>query len=113
MTDLNPSNDASSDQPLLDACLDGNPLAWQQFVDRFLPLVLLTLQQLEEQADRNWDVAEQHKKAIQIFGHLKSDEFQALKQRDPNLSMETWLIVVTRRLALADNTLPKLETSAD
>lgn len=109
MTDLNSPNESAAAQRLIDDCVDGNPLAWQQFVDRFLPLVLLTVKQLDEQADRNWEVPAQHERAIQVFEYLKSEDFKPLTDRDQNLNFETWLILVTRRLALKDNTLPKIE----
>jgi len=109
MTDLNPPNESSDDQRLIEACIDGNPLAWQQLVDRFLPVILLTVTKLDEQADRDWDTTEKHERAIRVFEYLKSEDFQPLRTKDRDLNMETWLILITRRLALSDNKPPKIE----
>ena len=87
-------------QKLIQACLEEQPFAWQQFVDRFLPVVVKTIEQIEAQASRNWQPTDRQRLAIGVFDHLKRDQFQLLRERDAQLDFETWLVVATRRICL-------------
>ena len=89
---------------LVQACLNHRQFAWQQFVDRFLPIILTTVQELDRKTSRGWQETEQHDLARMVFRQLRQDDYRLLREYDPAQDFETWLIVITRRLALAPQT---------
>ncbi len=93
--------DALPDESLLvQACLQQRPFAWQAFADRFLPTVLKTIHEIDIQASRGWPETRHHELARSVFWRLKQDDFQLLREWDDHTDFETWLVVVTRRVAL-------------
>ncbi len=100
----------SDNQKLIQSCLEEQPFAWQHFVDRFLPVVVKTIQQMETQASRNWQPSDQQRLAIGVFDRLKTDQFQLLRERDDRLDFETWMVVITRRITLGNATPPESKT---
>ncbi len=92
----------SDQQKLIQACLEEEPFAWQHFVDRFLPVVVKTIEQIEAQASRNWQPTDRQRLAIGVFDRLKRNQFQLLRERDAQLDFETWLVVATRRICLTN-----------
>jgi len=99
----------SDQQKLIQACLEEQPFAWQHFVDRFLPVVVKTIEQIEVQASRNWQPTDRQRLASSVFDHLKRDQFQLLRERNDQLDFETWLVVATRRMSLNSSQSSKNE----
>lgn len=94
--------DARADENwLVQSCLSQRPFAWQHFVDRFLPVVLKTIQEVDVQSSRGWQESVQHEMSQAVFKRLKQDDCQLLRDWDTSTDFETWLIVVTRRVVLS------------
>jgi len=86
---------------LIQACLNSRPFAWQKFVDRFLPIVLKIIHEINTQVDRDWTEPDHQKLATSVFDHLHQDHCLLLKDWDPSSDFESWLIIAARRIILS------------
>ena len=93
----------SAESVLIQSCLNQKPFAWQKFADRFLPVVLKTIQEIDTQSNQGWGEDRHHDLTVTVFSKLKEDNCQLLGQWDSTNDFETWLIVVSRRIALGIN----------
>ncbi len=86
---------------LVHACLHGRPFAWQRFVDRFLPVVLQTVQEIDVQASRGWSAQQQEEMTREVFDRVRQDNYRLLREWDEQSDFETWLIIAIRRITCA------------
>ena len=93
----------SPENDLVQSCIDHRPFAWQQFSDRYLPVVLKTVQQIDTQASHGWTEDKHQQLVTKVFETLQEDDFQLLRNWDNSADFETYLIIVTRRVALGQN----------
>jgi RNA polymerase sigma-70 factor (ECF subfamily) len=86
------------DDELLTAVLSGDSRAWQDFVDRFLPLILLII---DYQASA-WSVpcSDQARTelAVELFQKFRADNFAPLRSFERRCSLAVYLTVFARRV---------------
>jgi RNA polymerase sigma-70 factor (ECF subfamily) len=89
---------SDTDRILLDRCLDRAPMAWEDFVDRFLPLVLQVVQHTGFHMGIRLDSSQQEDLVADVFVALVQDDFQALRRFRKESSFATYLTVIARRV---------------
>lgn len=90
------------DQKLLDRCLSGQEHAWDEFVDRFVGLVLNVIDHTA--SAKNIALTEQDREdlAAEVFYHIVSDDFRLLRRFRKESSLATYLSVVARRVIVRE-----------
>ena len=89
------------DYPLLRACLESNPGGWKNFVDRFLGLVLHTIDltaancRIELSREERSDLCEE------VFRALSHNDKELLRRFTYSSSLSTYLAVLVRRIVIA------------
>jgi len=88
------------DHTLLERCLEGQDRAWEDFVDRFLGLVLHVIDHTV--AKRNGRLQSEDRNALceQVFVALGHDQFRLLREFKARSSITTYLAVVVRRIVV-------------
>jgi RNA polymerase sigma-70 factor (ECF subfamily) len=86
------------DRQLLQRCLDRAPRAWQDFVDRFLGLVVHVANHTAEARGITIDQATRDDLAADVFLTLVANDFGVLRRFRRNCSLATYLTVVSRRV---------------
>lgn len=99
------------DRDLLQRCLDRAPRAWQNFVDRFLGLVVHVANHTAEARGITLDQSARDDLVSEVFLTLVEDDFAALRRFRRNCSLATYLTVISRRvivrrLSSSKSTLP-------
>lgn len=86
------------DRQLLDRCLNGSPRAWEDFVDRFLGLVLhvvhhsAQIRQIAVPSDLRDDLV------AEVFFTFVAGDYAVLRRFQRNCSLATYLTVIARRV---------------
>jgi RNA polymerase sigma-70 factor (ECF subfamily) len=88
------------DRELLQCCLDRAPRAWQNFVDRFLGLVIHVANHAAESRGIKLDPATRDDLAAEVFLVLVADDFSVLRKFRRNCSLATYLTVISRRVII-------------
>lgn len=88
------------DRMLLDRCLKGGPRAWEDFVDRFLGLVLHVAQHTIELQGTKVDPGLREDFVAEVFLKLLENNFAVLRRFRRQCSLATYLTVVARRVIL-------------
>ncbi|MGB1814345.1 MAG: RNA polymerase sigma factor [Rubripirellula sp.] len=88
------------DRELLQCCLDRAPRAWQNFVDRFLGLVIHVANHVAESRGINLDQASRDDLVAEVFLVLIADDFSVLRKFRRNCSLATYLTVISRRVII-------------
>lgn len=86
------------DRQLLQRCLDRAPRAWQDFVDRFLGLVVHVANHTAESRGITLDQATRDDLVADVFLTLVANDFGVLRRFRRNCSLATYLTVVSRRV---------------
>ena len=86
------------DRELLQRCLDRAPRAWQNFVDRFLGLVVHVANHTAEARGSSLDQATRDDLVAEVFLTLVVDDFTVLRRFRRNCSLATYLTVISRRV---------------
>ena len=86
------------DRQLLQRCLDRAPRAWQDFVDRFLGLVIHVANHTAESRGVNLDDATRDDLVAEVFMTLVANDFGVLRRFRRNCSLATYLTVIARRV---------------
>lgn len=89
---------SDTDRILLDRCLDRAPMAWEDFADRFLPLVLQVVQHTAFHKGVRLDASQQEDLVADVFVALIHDDFHVLRRFRKECSFATYLTVVARRV---------------
>ena len=89
---------SDTDRILLERCLDRAPLAWEDFVDRFLPLVLQVVQHTSFHRGLRLDNSQQEDLVADVFVALIHDDFHVLRRFRKECSFATYLTVIARRV---------------
>lgn len=87
------------DYPLVRACLNHEPYAWEDFVDRFMDL---TLRVIERSAQAHAKVLTEEEKielCEAIFRSFRYNDYQLLREFRFHSSVSAYLVVLARRLA--------------
>ncbi|MAI31205.1 MAG: RNA polymerase subunit sigma [Planctomycetaceae bacterium TMED240] len=88
------------DRELLQCCLDRAPRAWQNFVDRFLGLVIHVANHVAESCGIKLDQATRDDLVAEVFLVLIADDFSVLRKFRRNCSLATYLTVISRRVII-------------
>lgn len=86
------------DRILLKRCIDGAPRAWQDFVDRFLGLVIHVANHTAEARGIRLDEATRDDLIAEVFLVLLANDRGVLRRFRRNSSLATYLTVVSRRV---------------
>ena len=86
------------DHTLLERCLAGQDRAWEDFVDRFLGLVLHVIDHTVTKRDIRLRSEDRNALCKQVFVALGHDQFRLLREFKSRSSLTTYLSVVVRRI---------------
>lgn len=88
------------DRGLLERCLNGKPRAWEDFVDRFLGLVVHVVNHTT-QIRGLWISPEDRDDLVsEVFLAILQDDFAVLRRFRGQSSLATYLTVVARRIVV-------------
>jgi len=88
------------DRQLLQRCLDREPRAWQDFVDRFVGLVVHVVQRTTEGRGLKMDSATRDDFVSEVFLVLVRHDFAVLRRFRRQCSLATYLTVIARRVVV-------------
>lgn len=88
------------DRGLLERCLNGKPRAWEDFVDRFLGLVVHVVNHTTQ--IRGLWISPEDRDALvsEVFLGILQDDFAVLRRFRGQSSLATYLTVVARRIVV-------------
>jgi len=88
------------DRHLLDRCLHGKPRAWEDFVDRFLGLVIHVIQHTAQSRSVRLTPDLRDDLAADVFLALLENDFAVLRHFKGKCSLAAYLTVVARRVVV-------------
>jgi RNA polymerase sigma-70 factor (ECF subfamily) len=90
------------DRQLLKRCLDREPRAWEDFVDRFVGLVIHVVNHTGR--SRSIQLSEQDREdfTAEVFLSILADDFAALRRFRGASSLATYLTVIARRVVVRE-----------
>ncbi len=89
-----------ADRGLLQRCLNHEPGAWSDFVDRFLGLIYHVVQQSAHQRGRTLPPDDVEDIAAEVLTQIVSRDYAALRQFRGHASLAAYLTVIARRACL-------------
>jgi len=88
------------DRNLLERCIEHKPRAWEDFVDRFMGLVLHVIQHTAQARSVRLSVEDRDDLCAEIFLQVVKDDCALLRHFRGQSSLATYLTVVARRVAV-------------
>ena len=88
------------DNALLERCLSHQQRAWEDFVDRFLGLVLHVIDYTVGKREIQLMIDERNELCVKVFAALVHDDFRLLRGYKGRSSLTTYLSVVVRRIII-------------
>ncbi len=88
------------DRNLLERCLQGKSRAWEDFVDRFLGLVIHVVSHTAQARSIRLTPDDRDDLCAEVFLNLLKDDFAILRHFRGQSSLATYLTVVTRRIVV-------------
>ena len=88
------------DNTLLERCLERQHRAWEDFVDRFLGLVLHVIDHTACKRDIRLQAEERNALCERVFAALAHDQFRLLREFKSRSSVTTYLAVIVRRIVV-------------
>ena len=88
------------DRNLLSRCLARKPKAWEEFVDRFMGLVIHVINHSAQARSMRLSSEDREDLAGDVFLTLVKDDFAVLRHFRGESSLATYLTVVTRRVVV-------------
>ena len=88
------------DQAVLSRCLGGQPRGWEDFVDRFMGLVVHVIDHTVQVRDLNIDNGQRDRFCEDVFTILHHDSFRLLREFDGQCSLTTYMTIITRRVVV-------------
>ncbi len=89
------------DYPLLQRCLKKERFAWEEFVDRFMEMVLQVIEETVRVEKISVSEEEKNELCEAVFRAFRYNNFQLLREFELRCSLSTYLIILSRRLVLA------------
>ena len=86
------------DQTLLVRCLEEQPRGWEDFVDRFMGLVVHVIDHTVQIRGINIDDEQRDRLCEEVFTILHHDSFRLLCEFDGQCSLTTYMTVIARRI---------------
>lgn len=90
------------DRKLLQRCLNRKPHAWEDFVDRFLGLVVHVIRHTARSRSIRVDSVDEEDLAAEFFLAIVNDDFAVLRRFRGESSLATYLTVVARRVVVRE-----------
>lgn len=90
------------DRGLLDSCLARQPKSWEDFVDRFLGLVVHVIRHSADSRSIRLSPADYDDLAAEVFLAIIKDDFAVLRRFRRESSLATYLTVVARRVVVRE-----------
>ncbi|MCA9238595.1 MAG: sigma-70 family RNA polymerase sigma factor [Planctomycetales bacterium] len=88
------------DRRLLERCLSGGPRAWEDFVDRFMGLVVHVVNHSAESRSIRLSAADRDDLISEVFLAIVQNDFGVLRRFRGQSSLATYLTVVARRVVV-------------
>jgi RNA polymerase sigma-70 factor, ECF subfamily len=88
------------DRNLLNRCLQRKPRAWEDFVDRFMGLIVHVVNHTARARSIRLSVADQDDLCAEVFLATVKNDFALLRNFRGNSSLATYLTVVARRIVV-------------
>ncbi|HEX2476582.1 MAG TPA: sigma-70 family RNA polymerase sigma factor [Lacipirellulaceae bacterium] len=88
------------DRNLLDRCLNRKPRGWEDFVDRFLGLVVHVINHTAQCRSTNLSAADREDLAAEVFLAIVDNDMAVLRHFRGKSSLATYLTVVARRVVV-------------
>jgi len=98
------------DRNLLQRCLGRKPRSWEDFVDRFVGLVIHVINHTAQSRSIRLTPEDREDLAAEVFLAIINDDFSVLRRFRGESSLATYLTVVSRRVAVRE--LLKRKSSA-
>ena len=86
------------DRDLLQRCLGRGPRAWEDFVDRFLGLVLHVITHTAQTRSIRLTTQDREDLSAEVFLALVQDDFAILRRFRGESSLATYLTIISRRI---------------
>jgi RNA polymerase sigma-70 factor (ECF subfamily) len=90
------------DRELLDRCLAAKPRAWEDFVDRFLGLVIHVINHSAQSRGINLTPQDVEDLSADVFLAIVVNDFAVLRRFKGESSLATYLTVIARRVVVRD-----------
>ena len=90
------------DRNLLQRCLGGKPGAWEDFVDRYLGLVMHVITHTSQCRSIRLAAEDREDLCAEVFLALLKDDFAVLRRFRGQSSLATYLAVVARRVVVRE-----------
>ena len=90
------------DRNLLDRCLHKKPRAWEDFVDRFMGLVLHVIRHSTQSRSLRLSPEDRDDLCAEVFLAVIRNDFAVLRSFRGQSSLATYLTVVARRIVWLD-----------
>jgi RNA polymerase sigma-70 factor (ECF subfamily) len=91
---------SETDRNLLERCLAKRPRAWENFVDRFMGLVLHVINHTAHCRSVHLNSADREDLVAEVMLAIIQDDFAVLRRFRGNSSLATYLAVITRRVVV-------------
>lgn len=88
------------DKKLLDRCLTRKPRAWEDFVDRFIGLVVHVVNHTASARSMRLSGPDQEDLISEVFLAIVENDFAALRRFRGQSSLATYLTVISRRVVV-------------
>ena len=88
------------DRNLLDRCLNRKPRAWEDFVDRFMGLVVHVINHTAQCRSTNLSAADREDLAAEVFLAIVDNDMAVLRHFRGKSSLATYLTVIARRVVV-------------
>jgi RNA polymerase sigma-70 factor (ECF subfamily) len=90
------------DRRLLERCLSGKPRAWEDFVDRFMGLVIHVINFTAQSRSVRLSPDDRDDLAAEVFLAIVEHDFAILRHFRGESSLATYLTVVSRRIVVRE-----------
>jgi len=90
------------DRNLLQACLERKPRAWENFVDRFLGVVVHVINHTAQSRALHVGAPDREDLTSEVFLAIVSDDFAVLRRFRGQSSLATYLTVIARRVIVRE-----------
>ena len=88
------------DRSLLDRCLNRKPRAWEDFVDRFMGLVVHVINHTAQCRSINLSATDREDLAAEVFLAIVDQDMAVLRHFRGKSSLATYLTVIARRVVV-------------
>jgi len=89
------------DRKLLARCLDKEPKSWEDFVDRYMGLVIHVINHSAQSRSLRLSNEDREDLAGEVFWNIVRSDFALLRHFRGESSLATYLTVITRRIVVA------------